>query len=136
MRFVLALGLMLATACGGSPVEEGVFFPTWEAEGDVPAGQVQGVLIEEHRCLFVEANGLRTLVVWEAGLGFENGGLLDPSGAPIASVGDTIHGGGGYFGDRRHIENLAEEPIPKRCVPVGDGDRFALIYEVEAGRFE
>ena len=32
----------------------GVFFSTWEAEGDVPAGQVQGVLVDEHPCLFVE----------------------------------------------------------------------------------
>jgi len=53
---------MLATACSGPPVEEGLFFPTWDAEGDVPAGIVQGVLVEKNRCLFVEANGRRTLV--------------------------------------------------------------------------
>lgn len=97
---------------------------------------MQGVLIEEDRCLFVEANGQRTLVVWEGGLGFEDGALLDSDGDPIARVGETIHGGGGYFGDRRHIEDLAREPIPGRCVPQGDGDRFALTYEVEAGPFE
>jgi hypothetical protein len=136
MRFRLTLGLVLATACSGAHVEEGLFFPTWDAGGDVPGGEVQGVLVEEHRCLFVEANGLRTLVVWEAGLGFENGALLDSRGAPIASVGETIHGGGGYFGERRLIEDQAGEPIPERCVPEGDGDRFALIYEVEAGPFE
>lgn len=128
--------MILATACSHPPVEEGPFFPTWEAEGDVPAGIVQGVLIEEDRCLFVEANGQRTLVVWEGGLGFEDGALLDSDGDPIARVGETIHGGGGYFGDRRHIEDLAREPIPGRCVPQGDGDRFALTYEVEAGPFE
>jgi hypothetical protein len=68
---------MLATACSGPPVEEGLFFPTWDAEGDVPAGIVQGVLVEEDRCLFVEANGRRTLVAWEAGLGFEGDALLE-----------------------------------------------------------
>lgn len=136
MRFLPALGLMLATTCSGPPVEEGLFFPTWDAGGDVPAGQVQGVLVEEDRCLFVEAHGRRTLVAWEAGLGFEDDALLDSAGDPIARVGETIHGGGGYFGDRRHIANLAGEPIPERCFPGGDGDRFALIYDVEAGPFE
>lgn len=136
MRFRVALGLMLATACSGAPVEEGLFFPTWDAGGDAPAAIVQGVLVEEHRCLFVEANELRTLVVWEDGLGFEDNALLDSDGDSIASVGETLHGGGGYFGDRRHIEDLTGEPIPDRCIPDGDGDRFALIYEVEAGPFE
>jgi hypothetical protein len=134
--FRLAIGLMVATACSGPPVEEGLFFPTWDAGGDVPAGIVQGVLVEKDRCLFVERSGRRTLVVWEAGLGFEDNALLDSGGDPIASAGETIHGGGGYYGDRGHIENLAGEPVPERCVPMGNSDRFALIYGVEAGPFE
>ena len=44
MRFGIAIGLMLATASSGPPVEEGLFFLAWEAEGAVPAAQVQGVL--------------------------------------------------------------------------------------------
>ena len=110
--------------CSGAPVEEGIFFPTWSAEGDVPAGEVFGTLIEGDRCLYVEANGQRTLVVWEDGMGFENGALLDASGAPIAQVGEAIHGGGGYYGSRSHIENLSGESIPERCIPEGaNGDR-------------
>jgi hypothetical protein len=62
-------------------------------------------------------------------------GSLRLDGDAIAMLGQTIHAGGGYYGDRRHIEDLAGEPIPQRCLPVGDGDRFALIYEVEAGAF-
>jgi hypothetical protein len=27
----------LVVGCSGAPVEEGLFFPTWSAEGDVPA---------------------------------------------------------------------------------------------------
>jgi hypothetical protein len=136
MRLGLASGLILASACGGPPVEEGLFFPTWDAGGDAPGGIVQGVLVEENRCLFVDANGERALVVWEAGLGFEDDVLLDSSGDPIARVGEAIHGGGGVFPDRRHIENLAGEPIPERCVPMGKDDGFALIYDVEAGLSE
>ncbi|MGH2636248.1 MAG: hypothetical protein ACRDHU_08915 [Actinomycetota bacterium] len=93
-----------------------------------------GTLIEDDGCLYVEANDQLTLVAWEDGMGFENGALLDASGAPIAQVGDMIHGGGGYFGSRSHIENLSGESIPERCVPDGaNGDRYAIIYEVAAG---
>jgi hypothetical protein len=132
-----AIGIAFAaSACSGAPVEEGLFFPTWDAGGAAPTGIVQGVLVEAGRCLFVEANGQWTLVAWEAGLGFEDDALLAPNGDPIAMVGELIHGGGGYFGDRGHIEDLTGEPVPLRCIPVGNGDRFALIYGVEAGPFE
>jgi hypothetical protein len=135
MRSWAAVSLLLVASCGGN-VETGLFFPTWNPGGAVPSGIVQGVLVEDHRCLFVEANGQRTLVLWEAGLGYEEGALLDPAGEPIAHVGETIHGSGGYYGDRVHFENLADEVIPERCIPDGDGDRFAISYEVEAGLFE
>jgi hypothetical protein len=132
VRHRIAIGLMLATACG-PPVEEGLFFPTWDAGGDAPSGIVQGVLVEKDRCLFLEGDGRRTLVIWEGGLGFEDNALLDSDSDPIASVGETIHGGGGVFGDRHHMETLAGEPIPERCLPDGG---FALIYDVEAGLSE
>ena len=135
-RWSILLGVTLLAACSGANVEEGLFFPTWDAGGSVPTGIVQGVVVEEDHCLFVEANGRRTLVLWEAGLGFEDGALLDPAGAQIAREGDVIHGGGGYYGQRGHFEELAGEPIPNRCMPDGNGDRFAVIYSVEAGPFE
>ena len=126
--------LFVATACGAN-VEAGLFFP-WNPDGPVLSGIVQGVLVEDDRCLFVEANGQRTLVLWEAGLGFEEGALLDPAGQPIARLGELIHGGGGYHGGRAHFEDLAGEAVPERCIPEGNGDRFAISYGVEAGPFE
>jgi hypothetical protein len=52
-------------------------------------------------------------------------------------VGDTIHGGGGYFGDQDHIEQLSGQSIPDRCLPDGrSGDRFAIVYDVEGGPFQ
>jgi hypothetical protein len=124
----------LLVGCSGAPVEEGFFFPTWSAEGDVPGGEVSGTLIGDGRCLYVEANDQRTLVVWEDGMGFENGALFDASGHPVAQVGESIHGGGGYYGSRSHIEDLSGESIPERCIPDGgNADRYAIIYEVEAG---
>ncbi|MBA3737321.1 MAG: hypothetical protein H0W97_02005 [Actinobacteria bacterium] len=134
-RMVIAL-LLLGSGCRrGGNVESGMFFPTWDPDGPVPGGIVQGVLVEEDRCLFIEPHGQRTLVLWEIGLGFEEGALLDPAGAPIAEVGELIHGGGGYYDDRDHFERLAEEQIPDRCIPEG-AESFAMSYGVEAGLFE
>jgi len=132
---IVAASLIVA-GCSGALVEEDLFFPTWSAEGDVPGGIVQGTLVEDDRCLYVEAHDQRTLVVWEDGMGYEDGTLLDASGSPIARVGEVIHGGGGYYGrNRHHIEQLSGETIPERCVP-DRGLELAIIYEVEAGLFE
>jgi len=86
----------------------------------------------------MEANGQGALVIWEGGLGFEDNALLDSAGDPITSVGETIHGGGGTYAhrDRRHIEMLAGESMQDRCIPTGDGEAFALIYDVRAGPFD
>lgn len=131
---------LTVVGCSQTPVQEGLFFPTWSAEGAVPGGIVQGTLIEDDRCLYVEANEQRTLVAWEDGMGFEDGSLLATSGSPIARVGEVIHGGGGYYGGdlgRSHIEELSGQSIPEICIPNGSaGDQFAIIYEVEPGPLE
>jgi hypothetical protein len=138
VRSLIVGSLLFLVACEPrGQVEEGMFFPTWDASGDRPTGIVQGVLVEADRCLFVELGERRTLVAWEAGMGYEDGALLDRQGDSIARVGELIHGGGGYYGgNQTHIENLSGESIPDRCVPEGSGERFAIIYEVEAGPFE
>jgi len=123
--------------CSRAPVEESLFFPTWSVEGPVPSGIVQGTLVQDDGCLYVQWHGQRAMVAWEDGMGFENGTLRDASGSTIVGIGEVIHGGGGYFGSRRHIEELSGESIPERCVPDDENDdRFAIIYEVEAGPFE
>lgn len=134
MKRGAVVGVVLSTlvACGGAEVMPGLFFPTWEADGDVPAGIVQGTLVFENDCLMLEAHGVRTFVVWEEGAGFRDWSVLDRRGEPIAQVGEQIHGGGGYFSDRAHVESLAGRPIPERCVP-DSGEPFALIYDVAAG---
>jgi hypothetical protein len=139
MRLSVA-ALVLLVACGsGAEVEAGVFFPTWDPSGPVPAGIVQGVLVETDGCIYLRAHGQRTLPVWEEGLGFANGVLLGSDGEPIAEVGEVVHGGGGgYEGaeGRAHLEDLAGEPVPERCViDEGDPESFSMIYDVEAGPF-
>jgi hypothetical protein len=134
-----AVVLLLLVACeSGAEVEDGVFFPTWSADGAVPGGIVQGVLVETDGCVYISANGQRTLPVWEEGLGFADGTLLGSDGEPRAEVGDVVHGGGGWYGGadgRAHVEDLAGKRIPDRCVMDEGPDRFAVIYDVEAGPF-
>lgn len=136
----VTIAALFAGCSGAASVEEGMFFPTWGADGAVPAAIVQGELVENDDCLFLKNDGERTLVAWEDGMGFEDGALLDVGGAPIAQVGETIHGGGGYYGNLDHFESTSGEAVPERCVPPGgdvpDGDRFAIIYDVQAGPFE
>lgn len=138
-RIIRSATLVLLFACGSdAEVEAGVFFPTWSADGAVPTAIVQGDLVETDGCLYVDANGLLTLPIWEEGLGFTDGTLLRPDGEPIADVGKVVHGGGGYYGGadgRTHVEDLAGERIPDRCVLDEGPDRFAVIYDVAAGPF-
>lgn len=135
---VLIAGLLLLVACGSPETEGGVFFPSWSADGAVPTGVVQGTLTEESGCVYIEGFDQLTLPVWEEGLGFADGRLLGSDGEPIAEVGEVVHGGGGLYGGaegRAHLEDLAGEPIPERCIIDEGPDRFAVIYDVAAGPF-
>ena len=138
MRRSVVAFLLLVACESGAEVEAGVFLPTWDSGGDAPGAIVQGVLIETDGCLYLGSDGLLTLPVWEEGLGFVDGTLLRSDGEPIAEVGEIVHGGGGYYGGaegRAHVEDLADQQIPDRCVLDECPDRFALIYDVVAGPF-
>jgi hypothetical protein len=114
-QFVAAIvAALLISACTGSRVEEGLFFPTWRAEGAIPSGIVQGTLVEDDHCLYVETGNQRTLVAWEDGMGFEDATLLDTSGSPMAQVGEMIHGGGGYFGRASRESAGRSSPVALR----------------------
>jgi hypothetical protein len=53
--FVVSIvAAFLIAGCSSVSVEEGLFFPTWTAEGGpVPTGIVQGTLLEDDGCLYV-----------------------------------------------------------------------------------
>ena len=108
-----------------------VFFPTWEANSR-PEAIVTGVLFERERCLFLRIASQDALVLWEKGYSYADGTLFDFAGQPVARVGQTIHGGGGYGSDWDHAEQLADQPIPDRCRPSGT-EPWVLIYDVKTG---
>jgi hypothetical protein len=131
VRVGLVALVSLAGACSRADVDDGIFFPRWSAD-DAPTAIVGGVLVERDGCLFLRSGGTEALALWEDGYGFEEGSLIDSSGEPVAGIGATIHGGGGYGSDRAWAEGLVGEPIPDRCIPEGV-EAFVLIYDVEPG---
>jgi hypothetical protein len=114
---------------------DGVFFPTWTSESR-PESIVTGVLAEHDRCLLLGSSDperpKEVLPLWEKGYSYSNGELLDSSGEAVVSVGEELHGGGGYYSDWKYAEQLAERTIPTRCRPDGD-EPFAVIYDVKTG---
>lgn len=94
----MVLVVLVCSTCTDRPeTESGIFFPTWSAEGELPTGVVQGVLVERDGCLFLVSSGTETLIVWDDEYAFADGSLLGPSGNPIVRIGETLHGGGGYY---------------------------------------
>jgi hypothetical protein len=112
-----------------------VFFPTWTSKSR-PQSIVTGVLAEHDRCLFLDRSDperpKEVLPLWEKGYSYSDGELLDSSGEAVVSVGEELHGGGGYFSDWKYAEQLAKRTIPTRCRPDGD-EPFAVIYDVQPG---
>jgi hypothetical protein len=125
--------LVLTSGCSHDDGEPGLFFPAFDASGARPLAIVSGTLVEQSNCLFIDAGGQRALVLWEEGMGFSDGRLLDEDGTPIARLGEHIHGGGGWHSDRGHAEGLTDETIPDRCVQ-DVPEPFVIMYDVEAGR--
>jgi hypothetical protein len=129
----LALLALVVGGCSRADVDEGIFFPRWSSD-DAPTAIVGGVLLERDGCLLLRSSQAEALVLWEDGYGFEDGSLIASSGEPVAEVGETIHGGGGYGSDRAWAEGVVGEAIPDRCIPEGV-ETFVLIYDVEPGPF-
>lgn len=126
--------ILLMCGCSSSgTIQPGIFFPTWEPGNARPAAIVQGDLVERDRCVYLRSNEELTLIAWEVGMGYDHGALLARDGESLARVGETVHGGGGYFG-RAHIEELSGSTVPERCALSGP-DQYAIIYEVEPGPF-
>ena len=134
------------------PAEDEVFFPTWEASGALPAGFVSSTLIERDGCLFayvatqhVGSSGDRddapvmpeteALILWERGLSYTDGAVIEAGGAVVARLDEPFHGGGGWYSrsDRAFVEELVGEPVQDRCVPTHADDAFVLVYDVAPG---
>ena len=97
---VLAISGVAACASPPAPVPEGYVFPTWHVGDAGAAALLEGVLVADNGCLYVQpTEGTRYLVVWPDTLRL----VLDPSNVAVvmngtdaaARVGGMIQLGGG-----------------------------------------
>lgn len=110
--------------------EPDVFFPTWEMDAR-PEALVSGTLVERDGCLFAASGDSASLILWERGLAYRGGTVVD-GGRVLAQVGEPFAGAGGYYSrsDLGFVEELIGEPVPERCLPATDADGFVLAYDV------
>jgi hypothetical protein len=113
-----------------APGEPEVFFPTWEMAAR-PEAIVSGTLVEREGCLFAASGDSASLILWERGLAYRGGTVVD-GGRVLAEVGEPFEGAGGYYSrsDLGFVEELIGEPVPERCLPATEADGFVLAYDV------
>jgi len=100
---IFMLGAIGVGACAPAAVPEGYVFPTWRVGGAGAAALMEGKLVADRGCLYVQpTQGGRYLVVWPDTLQL----VLDPDGTavvmsgstPVARVGEDVRLGGGEIG--------------------------------------
>ncbi len=86
-------------------------------------------------CLFSSFGEGESLILWEDGLSYADGAVLDADGNVAARVGEAFEAGGGYSSssERAFAEDLIGEPIPERCIPSIDADGIVRVVR-RAGR--
>jgi hypothetical protein len=125
--------MLIPLALGATSCRRAVFFPTWSYQDSGPLAIVGGVLVERDGCLFLSEGGEEILPVWDEVYAYSGGALVDQHWSVVARVGDHVRGGGGYYADRRFLEeDVIGREIPERCRPEGT-EPYALIYDVERG---
>jgi hypothetical protein len=93
---------------------------------------LEGVLIEDDGCLWVEGEGVRWLVLWPVGTSavVEDYRIIVRNGGNEAVVGTPVTGGGGEYGENqyRFVVSLIGEEVPTACRASGF---YWLGYDVQ-----
>lgn len=100
-----------------------MFLPTYRPLDALPAALLHGMLIEEGGCLWIEADGIRWLVLWPDGTyaTVEDDQLVVYNGGERAVVGTRVSAGGGEYGpqDEAFVSDLIGEVLPTACRRTG-----------------
>lgn len=86
----------------------------------MPAALLEGMLIEEDGCLWIEADASRHLVLWPDGsyATIEDDQLVVFNGGDRAVVGTRVTAGGGEW-DEAFVADLIGEDVPEACQQSG-----------------
>ena len=121
---VLASFPLVAAALGACLAPDPVvYLPTYRPLDAMPAGLIEGVLVEADGCLWIETDGQRLLVLWPRdstvtstvdGLAVGAEGVTIPVGTPMRA------GGGQYQQEHQaFVHDLIGEPVPEACRSTG-----------------
>ena len=97
----------------------GIYFPTYGSMDALPVGVLEGTLVEDDGCLWLESDGSRWLVLWPNGAQAveANVGVVVREGTNEAVVGEPIRLGGGEYGIEKYafVADLIGEEVPPVC---------------------
>lgn len=102
--------------------------------GGGPQALIQGTLVAEGRCLWVDGPSGRVLALWPAAAHHESedGGLVVRQGDPVARAGTAIRAAGGVHNHADHyrfiVDDLIGAEIPADCQAEG----YVLLYEADS----
>ena len=115
---------LVATALAAClAADPAVYLPTYRPLDTMPAALIEGVLIEDGGCLWLESDGERMLVLWPRGSSVTStidGLAVRFEGATIP-VGTRMRAGGGQY-EQEHqpfVHDLIGEPVPDACRAAG-----------------
>jgi hypothetical protein len=134
---------LAGTACD-STMPANVFLPTYTLQSGgpgqsqppvtLPTGLLEGILVEEDGCLWVEADPFRSLVLWPT----DSSAVIDDSdrvvvrnGGHEAIVGTAITAGGGEYTDEHYafVVEILGEALPSACRASG---LYWIGYEIQS----
>lgn len=136
---VVALLSVCLSACSSAPAD--VYLPMYdldraapgESPGPVsrPTALLEGILIEDDGCLWVETDGVRSLMLWPVGSAAEvrDGRIVVRSDGNEAIADTAITGGGGEYGPDLYwfVVQLIGEEVPAACRASGS---YWLGYDI------
>lgn len=106
-----------------SPTPAGLFLPTYGALNGRPTALLEGRLIEDHDCLWIEEDSTRWLLLWPPGSSLVQDGnqRVVRNGGQRAAVGTQVSAGGGEYGDVNYafVVELIGEEVPAPCRTAG-----------------
>lgn len=91
---ILAIIVAACSSDGDSGSGADVYLPIY-TRPDVPDALVEGKVVREGPCLFLEAGDHRFLILWPEGVRFDDPDIVDESGATVATVGSDLEDAGG-----------------------------------------
>lgn len=110
------------------------YFPQYPDLGGGPQALIEGTLVAEGGCLWVDGPSGRMLALWPAAahLESEDGGLVVRQGDHVARAGTAISAAGGVYNHADHyrfiVDDLIGEAIPADCQAEG----YVLLYEADS----